>query len=297
MKTYGWSYINYLMSDLRNAPVIHTGQWQSMDVSQSKVHGTHELEDVTILIPAIPHDTPALEGMIQPDLPWAEEHFLERVSGTPHNPAPSHVRWPYAVSGNAMHLRVTETEVVDYHAMPRFDHTYPERFWPKYAGLGNAPVPPVFEGHHHRGIRFNYGDLSDVVSLLARDPLTRQAYLPVWFPEDTGASAHKGPYDSDRDGDPAPIRVPCTLGYHFMIRDGKLSCRYYMRSCDAYRHLRNDVYMACRLTQWICNEYNASNDDRMSNIVGSEIYPILPGRLVMYISSMHLFTVDVHRAS
>src|SRR5688500_19446591 len=32
------------------------------------------------------------------------------------------------------------------------------------------------------GIRHNYGDLNDVVDMLKRNPATRQAYLPVWFP-------------------------------------------------------------------------------------------------------------------
>ena len=27
----------------------------------------------------------------------------------------------------------------------------------------------------------------DVIDLLEREPFTRQAYLPIWFPEDTGA--------------------------------------------------------------------------------------------------------------
>jgi hypothetical protein len=71
-----------------------------------------------------------------------------------------------------------------------------ERYWPKYINWAQdeEPQDAMF------GIRYNYGDLNDVVDLLARSPATRQAVLPVWFPEDTGAVHGE--------------RVPCS---HFSI--------------------------------------------------------------------------------
>jgi thymidylate synthase len=123
------------------------------------------------------------------------------------------------------------------------------------------------------GIRFRYGDLGDLVDLLVRSPLTRQAYLPVWFPEDTGS--HHGQ------------RVPCTLGYHFMQRGGRLSCRYNIRSCDAYRHLSNDVYFAAALTNWICDEVYGRTMDNEAPV------RFRPGALTMHISSLHAFVSDV----
>jgi thymidylate synthase len=82
--------------------------------------------------------------------------------------------------------------------------------------------------------------LGDVIDLLCRRPYTRQATLPIFFPEDTGAK-HGG-------------RIPCTLHYHFMLRNGKLHMWYPIRSCDAVRHFRDDVYMAMRLCQWVLSE-------------------------------------------
>lgn len=249
----------HLISDLLESPTVHTGEWQAMDTRKSPVHVTHELEDVSLVWERLPQTAGGIYDMFPAiDGEWVAEHFEERVSGTPLNPAPSHVRWPYAVRSNADHTNGEQ-----------FDHTYPERFWPKYAGLGNAPCPPVFEGNHHKGIRFSYGDLSDVVDLLVRSPLTRQAYLPVWFPEDTGAV----------DGQ----RVPCTLGYHFMQRGGRLSCRYYIRSCDAYRHLSNDVFLAAALTTWVANQVTARSDGAIHFRVGG---------LAMHISSLHSFVGD-----
>lgn len=233
---------NLLTRQMKVAPLVEVGEWQSLkgDIPQTK---TRELTDV-VFEWNIPNSVPQLQKEVQPNLPWAEEHFGERVSGVPYNPPPSHVRWPFAQKDNDQHRKDKQ-----------FSHTYPERFWPRYE------APPEFStpADERQGIRYRYGDLDDVVTLLQKSPFTRQAYLPVWFPEDTGA--HHGE------------RVPCTLGYHFLRRGGYLSCRYFIRSCDFLRHFRDDVYMAARLTQWIANELEG----------------VQPGNLNMYIGSLHIF--------
>lgn len=257
-----------LTSDLFDAPVVHTGEWQAMKTAGSSVHATHELEDVSLVWERIPSDPYLLIPGV--DYDWANKHFAERVSGIPHNPAPSHLSWPYAVRGNADH---TTGSV--------FDHTYPERFWPKHAGRDHFDRCFSNENKDEDlcggtpGVRFHYGDLSDVVDLLVRSPLTRQAFLPVWFPEDTGAVDQQ--------------RVPCTIGYHFMQRAGRLSCRYYIRSCDAYRHLSNDVWLAGMLTRWIADEVSKRTSYSEAPI------RFRPGGLVMHISSLHMFVGDKAR--
>lgn len=224
---------------LHDAPVVRVGEWQAQkDVPQAD---TIEVEDVSFEI-AITND---LARDIRPNLPWAEEHFQERVSGIPWNPPPSHVRWPFAQQDNAQH-RTYE----------RFSHTYPERFWPTRNEHGQVFDPD------RMGIRFRYGDLADLVEVLRRNSGTRQAYLPIWFPEDLAAAVENA-------------RVPCTLGYHFLIRREKLKIVYYIRSCDFYRHFRDDVYMAARLAQWVANE------------VGVDA-----SKLVMHISSLHIFVPE-----
>jgi hypothetical protein len=259
-----------LVSDLLDADPVHTGEWQAMKTGSSPMHATHELEDVSLVWDRMPSDFADIMPFV--DQPWATEHFAERVSGIPHNPAPSAVRWPYAVRNNTDHTTDSGT----------YDHTYPERFWPQHAGHDHSDIGDWWtDGGKalednlcggHEGIRFHYGDLADVVSLLARAPLTRQAYLPVWFPEDTGAISGQ--------------RVPCTLGYHFMQRGGRLTCRYYIRSCDAYRHLSNDVWFAAALTRWITDEvYKATADNEVS-------VRFRPGGLLMHIASLHSFVGD-----
>lgn len=224
---------------LAASPVVHVGEWQAIQASIPQAE-TIELEDVSFETP-IPPDQKSWDNFIRPNQPWAEEHFLERVSGEPLNPPPSHVRWPFAQKSNEEHTDGG-----------KFSHTYPERFWPRFAA-GSL--------YNHQGIRYPYGDLADVVTLLHDRPGTRQAYLPVWFPEDTGAVDNQ--------------RVPCTLGYHFLIRNGRLKVVYYIRSCDFYRHFRDDVYMAGRLCQWVADQIE-----------------VQPSVLVMHISSLHIFAAE-----
>lgn len=243
---------------------FHTGRWQSIDTSHEPLRATYELQDAIIRWP-IPDTIQELQEEVAANLPWAEEHFSERVGGLPLNPPPSNERWPWA-RHNKRFQQEGDTQ-------KPFSHSYPERMWPKHATVNGHNDLGGLEVETNQGIRYRLGDLRDVVELLIREPLTRQAYLPIWFPEDTGVVHGE--------------RVPCTLGYHFMMRDGRLTCRYYMRSCDIIRHLQDDVYMAARLTQWICEEVNSKGQ--------LEDEPMLPGTLIMYISSLHAFKGDEYK--
>lgn len=232
--------------------LVPVEQWHAQDVKGNPDLISRELRHVILEIAGIPETKVELQDRLKPSIPWAEDQFLERVSGEPLNPPPSEAWWPYAVKGNAAHK---DGEV--------FSHSYPERYWPRFANEGGKcadserviAVPIV-------GIRYEYGDLYDVVELLRKYPLTRQAYLPVFFPEDTGAVSGQ--------------RLPCSLGYHFLRREGKVDVDYFIRSCDYMRHFTDDVYMTARLMQWMCG------------MIGAR-----PGRLVMHIGSFHIFQGDL----
>lgn len=243
---------------LDRAPRIQRGTWQTIDVSGSDLHITRELMNYAIVY-HVPETALELTVDVKPDMPWAQAHFNERVGREPVNPPPSHVDWPYHGSDKERHL---DGQV--------FSHTYPERFWPKYAGEGFDE----WRRSSNRGVRFSYGDLDMVVGQLIDNPYTRQAVLPVWFPEDTGAT--------DR-------RVPCTLAYHFMADENlRLHMWYYLRACDYTRHFHNDVWFAARLLQWVCSEVS-----RRSSEDGPVITDFTPGRLNMTISSLHAFEGDL----
>ena len=246
--------LHQLYHNLLSAPTVDTGHWQAKkNVPQTQ---TRELTNVVIELP-IQRTPGSWASWMQPNLPWAEDHFQERVSGEPLNPPPSHVYWPFNQRGNEDHM---DGEV--------FSHSYPERLWPRFAP---EPDGPSVARSPNRGIRYDYGDLRDLVQLLVEEPHTRQAYIPLWFPEDITAANQAQ-------------RVPCTLGYHFLLREGKLHCFYPMRSLDVLRYFQDDAYMAGRLCQWVIAQCGNSND-RWRDVI--------PGTLIMHAVSCHCFEGDI----
>lgn len=217
-------------------------EWQSKrdDRPQTKVFEVHNV----VLRVEVPDTMVSWQDEVQPNLPWAEDHFQERISGKPLNPGEQYKNWPWYEQGVEEHKETGE-----------FSHTYMERFWP-YDATAN-----------HYGIRFAYGDLGGIIRILRERPYSRQAYLPIYFPEDITASVQ---------GE----RVPCTLGYHFQAtpktdEDPRLDIFYPMRSCDYFRYLRDDAYMAGRLLQHVAGK------------VGMR-----PGFLTMHIANLHIFNAE-----
>lgn len=220
----------------------------------------------------MPSTIMALQEQVSPDLPWAEDHFAERVYGKPLNPGSQYLMWPgYKDKDfNDKHFR----------ANGKFTHTYMERYWPKNAGevyLSNNSVSEVTDRNtialSNSGIRYQYGDLQDVINLLANDHYTRQAYLPVWFPEDTGV-LHKG-------------RVPCTIGYHFMRKGDDFHVNYTIRACDYIRHFRNDIYLTVRLVQWMLEKISEKWFEMTSE--SEQWRRVKPGIFTMNIMHFHVF--------
>ena len=252
MTTFSDKYESLVRRIMLHGEEVEVGQWQSQDVRDKPHMISRELRHETFRLP-VAYSVAGLQHDIKPNLPWAEDHFQERVGGVPLNPPPSEQWWPYRINGNAAHK---EGEL--------FSHTYPERMWPKGAGR------PLYRGADANwGIRYQLGDLDDVVTQLTNNSLTRQAYLPIWFPEDTGSVQGQ--------------RVPCTLGYHFLNRGGRMEIVYYIRSCDLLRHFTDDVYMACRLLQWVVGKLQGNGID------------VKASSLIMHISSLHVFRGDYPR--
>lgn len=221
----------------------------------------------------------SLADEIKPNLPWADRHFEERVSGIAHNPGETYKIWPFWREGSAERemMQVNQTAPDQYDL--KFSHTYMERFWPKWAGYDHKRRyhrgPQGYKDGVLAGIRFTYGDLQDVIHQLADDPHTRQAYLPVWFPEDTGAVHGE--------------RVPCSLGYHFMMRGKHLHCWYDIRSCDIVHYFRDDIYLAVRLTLWVLDQLRSFPG---SKVEGDFWAGVGPGFLHMSVHSLHVFGGD-----
>jgi len=100
--------------------------------------------------------------------------------------------------------------------------------------------------------------LGKIIDLLKKDPSTRQAYLSIW--------------DRDKDQEVAgKDMVPCSLGFHFLIRNNKLTMVYFLRSLDAER-FPQDIYLSTRLIDFVAEKLG-----------------IEPRRVIFLISSLHVF--------
>ncbi len=270
---YSFRTMSEYLYDLfkRDGEWVQPSYWQGKDVGRKPEARMRELLNVSLEYRMGNRDLEFFRGDIQPFLPWADDHFAERVCGWPLNPGSTWDKWRHGESAARW-----------LNADGQFNHSYMERLWPRYAGhLGKLKtVDQAQEAFDQReysivnaGIRHSYGDLQGIVSLLARDPLTRQAYIPLFFPEDTGIG----------DGD----RKPCTLGYQFIRRGKHLHCFYPMRSCDFANHFADDVYLAVRLTMWVLEELRKQAPDDWRHVY--------PGAISMHITSLHMFVNDYNK--
>lgn len=258
----------YVKEALRTrSKIVDSGTWQSVPTVGRPEMMTHEVEDVIIEFPLYSEELEYHRVQIGGNFPWVDNHFeRDRVSGEPLNPGHTWSQWPYSNKANSFREELLPGWE------PQFNHTYAERYWPRYAGLTDRGETNARDHGYSaaRGIRYNYGDLNDVVNLLLDNPGTRAAYLPVWFPEDTGA-VHGG-------------RTPCSLGYLFRMRDRKLSVSYHIRSCDFVRHFQDDVYLTVRLLLWVLDRCREAKSDPWTRIA--------PGNFLMHIGSLHIFLND-----
>jgi len=236
--------------------MVDTGHWQGVSTTGKHEMITQEVINLTFSA-QIPENSAKLIVECRPNLPWAEEEFQERVGGDAHNPHESMKDWPWWRGQIDEHM----------------SHTYSERFWPNSV-YGQA------SGERLQGIRYPYGELADVMHLLSKYPHTRQAVLPIFFPEDTGG-VHGG-------------RIPCTLFYHMMVRKHKMHLWYSIRSCDAVRHFRDDVYMACRLVQWILDSLRMDAYEFGNPSDQAFWEDVRPGSLCFTAHSFHVHRADYH---
>lgn len=226
---------------------VRTDKWQGIDIRNRPEAEMVEILNWDFRTQMFGEELARYQREIQPNLPWADDHFNERVCGSPVNPGETWKTWPWAQSAR---------QFLD--AEGRFEVNYMERYWA-------SEVRPLPAGIRRR----RWGDLNDIAERLAKDPLTRQAWLPVYFPEDTAFEAG---------------RVPCSLGYHWIMRSGFLHVYYPIRSCDYYRHFRDDIYLTVRLTIWLLQ--------RLRKIAPKPWVDVRLGYYGMWIGSLHLFIND-----
>lgn len=135
-----------------------------------------------------------------------------------------------------------------------FSYTYTERFH-------------LIDNGQERGQQ-QTDQFSNAIEALKKDPNTRQAFIGIWSPYfDSRAINLEGP-----DG-----RVPCTIGYHLLIRDGKLYMIYIMRSLCVSWNLWNDLYLVTNLYDYLLS--------RLQN----EGVEVSFGDITLQVGSLHKF--------
>lgn len=117
----------------------------------------------------------------------------------------------------------------------------------------------VFEYTYNERIQWQ---IQPVINELRLHPDSRQAIIEV----------HNRKIDTERMG---KQRIPCSMFYQFMVRDGKLDVIYVMRSSDFATHFQNDIWLADELRRYIASQLNL---------------PI--GKFIMFVSSLHIYKKD-----
>lgn len=174
---------------------------------------------------------------------FADYDFKDRISPSPVNPGKA-VKFdttgalkPYLRS-EGVHLYPEGLLKVNQELIEKeddrlfLDYTYSERMWYQYKSIIET-------------LRDNGG--------------TRQAFLSIWEPLIDVYHLEKK-------------RVPCSIGYQFFIREGKLNMLYLMRSLEVSNCMGNDIYTSSKLLEYIAEK------------VGVDC-----GFLQIFASSLHIF--------
>ena len=82
----------------------------------------------------------------------------------------------------------------------------------------------------------------DVINCLEKTPTSRNAIIALWDPT----------IDIKRIGGKA--RVPCSMYFQVLIRNGKVNMIYNMRSNDLMTHWCWDIYLAIKLQEYISEQ-------------------------------------------
>lgn len=128
-----------------------------------------------------------------------------------------------------------------------------EEFTERVSGMNLNPgeaykMRGVWEEFVHDG-KFSYTyserigeQVNKVIEMLTATPSSRNAIISIWDRQ----------IDQDRFG--GKMRVPCSMYYQLLIRDGKLNMVYNIRSNDLMTHWCHDIWQAITLQQYIASK-------------------------------------------
>lgn len=105
-----------------------------------------------------------------------------------------------------------------------------------------------------------FAQIDNVLKELVKHPDSRQCMIMIW----------------DQHLDNAVMggkkRVPCSISYQFVHRNGKLNLIYYMRSCDVMTHFGVDVALAWKLLEYVARCTNMKVGMLYHNITSLHSY-------------------------
>ena len=219
--------------------VVRPATMQDKYVKGNPDYATRELQIYSYcLLAAKSQDIP---GVIQP---WADAEFEERVTD------------PFSS------VRSEEGEEMGNLDGPCFIN--PGKAWELSPEVWTEYLHGGHMAYTYNELIWNNDQLTKIMNRLKQDPDSRQLWVSLWNPE------------KDPNFLGGLSRVPCSLGYAFQVRDGKLNMHYVMRSCDFATHFRNDVYLAIKLLEWVAEKTH---------------YPV--GSFTHTIFSLHVYNKDV----
>jgi len=108
--------------------------------------------------------------------------------------------------------------------------------------------------------RLGHDNIGRVIQLLRKNPNSRQGVVPIYF---------KHVDDKLRGG---IKRIPCSMHYQFMLRNGELNVIYVMRSCDIHTHLPIDMALAIMMLQHVAHGIGAKQGNFIHQIGSLHIY-------------------------
>lgn len=107
-------------------------------------------------------------------------------------------------------------------------------------------------------------NIDKLVTELRIHPESRQLFLGIW----------------DKSIDVRNLggehRIPCTLGYWFLLRQHRLDMTYLQRSSDYVTHLQNDLWLATKMLLFVAEQGEVN-----------------PGHLIHWVGSLHVYAKDV----
>lgn len=153
---------------------------------------------------------------------YIDLEFQDRVGGVAMNPGNSYVQ--------------REGVWKEFLHEGKFSYTYSERLAPQLSFIMNELKVRPATRQAILNVHSNIAPSNMLTS--GTDPNTPRYVKPAADLQNMGGNA----------------RIPCSMYYQLMIRDGKVDLIYTMRSCDFITHFPVDVMLALRLQSWITQQ-------------------------------------------